>query len=327
MSIPHSSATGTSREAVARQAALMALADVLVTFGAMVAANSAVILADFCKTFLEFTAVFLSWWAIRRMARGAGHGFDYGLGKMEHLTSLLVGVLMTACLLIITGNAVRNFLHPAHIGGLGVQISLAAQAVYAVINSVVARRSRRAAQAEKSPLLEAQARLHFTRAAANVFILLSLGLSVALAPFSWARYIDPAASLVIAGSILMAALGIFSTSIGDLLDRTLEESDQILILRELARHFHDFEFLHGIRSRRSGAENYIEILLEFDPEKKAGEIQAVADSLRRRIEGEIPNSHVTIGLATGTPAAAGRPPDPGARGRDGQPAQKPPCME
>lgn len=311
MSIPHSSATGTSREVVARQAALMALADVLVTFGAMVAANSAVILADFCKTFLEFTAVFLSWWAIRRMARGSGHGFDYGLGKMEHLTSLLVGVLMTACLLIITGNAVRNLLHPAHIGGIGVQISLAAQAVYAVINSVVARRSRRAARAENSPLLEAQARLHFTRAAANVFILLSLGLSVALAPYGWARYIDPAASLVIAGSILMAALGIFSTSIGDLLDRTLEESDQILILRELARHFHDYEFLHGIRSRRSGTENYIEILLEFDPEKKAGEIQAVADSLRRRIEGEIPNSHVTIGLATG------------AGGRDAQPTSHP----
>ena len=294
-----SSAEGSSRERVARQALTLAFVDVLVTFGAMAAAHSAVILADFCKTFLEFAAVFLSWWAIRRMARGTGGGFDYGLGKMEHLTSLTVGVLMAACLLIITGNAIRNILHPAHIAGIGVQISLAAQLVYAGINGVVARRSRLAAKRENSPLLEAQARLHFTRAAANVFILLSLGLSLALARFWWSRYIDPAASLVIAGSILMAALGIFSTSVGDLLDRTLEESDQLLILRELARHFHDYEFLHGIRSRRSGTEAYIDILLEFDPEKKAGEIQAVAASLRRRIEGEIRNSHVTIGLSTG----------------------------
>ena len=303
MSIHASNAAGTSREKVARQALAMALADVAITFGAMVAANSAVILADFCKTFLEFSAVLLSWWAIRRMARGTGGGFDYGLGKMEHLTSLVVGVLMTACLLLIVGNAVRNFLHPAHIGGLGVRISLAAQVVYAVINSVVARRSRRAAKTENSPLLEAQARLHFTRAAANIFILLSLGLSLALANFGWSRYIDPAASLVIAGSILMAALGIFSTSVGDLLDRTLEESDQLLILRELARHFHDYECLHGIRSRRSGSDIYIDILLEFDPEKKAGAIQAVAGSLRRQIEGQIPNSHVTIGLSTGPDGA------------------------
>jgi ferrous-iron efflux pump FieF len=299
MTMLGSSADGFSRERVARQASVMAFADTLVTLGAMVAANSAVILADFCKTFLEFVAVFLSWWAIRRMARGAGGRFDYGLGKMEHLTSLIVGVLMTVCLLIITGNAVRNILHPAHIAGIGVQISMAAQMAYAAINGVVARRSRRAAKKENSPLLEAQARLHFARATANIFILLSLGLSIALARFGWARYIDPAASLVIAGSILMAALGIFSTSVGDLLDRTLEESDQLLILRELARHFNDYEYLHGIRSRRSGTEVYIEILLEFAPEKKAGDIQTVAASLRRQIESQIRNSHVTIGLSTG----------------------------
>ena len=295
---------GVSREQVARQAALMACADTLITFGAMVAANSAVILADFCKTFLEFTAVFLSWWAIRRMARGGGGRFDYGLGKMEHLASLAVGLLMTVCLLIIVANAIRNILHPAHLAGIGVQISLAAQAVYAVINSVVARRSRAAARRDHSPLLEAQARLHFTRAAANVFILLSLGLSLALAGQEWARYIDPAASLVIAGSILLAALGIFSASVGDLLDRTLEESDQLLILRELARHYDDYEFLHGIRSRRAGPEAYIDILLEFAPERTAGEIQAAAAALRRRIESQIPNSHVTIGLgaAPGAPA-------------------------
>ena len=290
--------SGISREQVARQATLMAFVDVLVTGAALLAAHSAVILADFCKTFLEFAAVFLSWWAIRRMARGPGGGFDYGLGKMENLASLVVGMLMAVCLLIIVGNALRNFVHPAHVAGIGVQISLAAQAVFAAINLGVARRSRRAAQAEHSPLLAAQARLHATRAAANVFILLSLGLSLALARFEWVRYVDPAASLVIAGSILLAALGIFSTSVGDLLDRTLEESDQLLILRELARHFHDYENLHGIRSRRAGAEAYVDIFLEFDPEKKAGEIQAVAASLRHRIESQIPNSHVTIGLST-----------------------------
>ena len=289
---------GLARERGARQATLMALADVLITFGAMIAAHSAVILADFCKTFLEFVAVFLSWWAIRRMARGPGGGFDYGLGKMENLTSLVVGMLMAVCLFIIVGNALRNIVHPAHVAGIGVQISLASQAVYAVINSRVARRCRQSAQAENSPLQAAQARLHFTRAAANVFILLSLGLSLLLARYDWVRYVDPAASLVIAGSILMAALGIFSTSVGDLLDRTLEESDQLLILRELARHFHDYEHLHGIRSRRAGAEVYIDILLEFDPDKKAGEIQAVAASLRHKIESQIRNSHVTIGLST-----------------------------
>ena len=73
----------------------------------------------------------------------------------------------------------------------------------------------------------------------------------------------------------------------------------MVILKELANHFDDFEFLHGIRSRRSGAEAFIDILLEFAPERRAGDIQAAAASLRRRIESQIPNSHVTIGLSSG----------------------------
>lgn len=303
MSFHGPSADGASREATVRQGAIMGFLDTLITFTAMIVANSTVILADFCKTFLEFVAVFLSWCAIRRIRRGSEGCFDYGLGKMENLTSLLVGTLMTICLLLITGNAIRNILHPVHLAGIGVRISMTAQVVYAFINSAVAVRNRRAAKQENSPLLESQARLHFTRAVANVFILFSLVLSTALARYEWARYIDPAASLVVAASILMAAMGIFSTSVSDLLDRTLEESDQLIILRELTQHFDEYEFLHGIRSRRSGSEVFIEILLEFDPQKKVGEIQGVVDQLRRGIEEKIRGSHVTIGLATGPVSA------------------------
>lgn len=101
-------------------------------------------------------------------------------------------------------------------------------------------------------IAEIPGQLFFTRAFGNVFILLALGLSLLLSGFSWSVYIDPAASLVIAASILISAIGVLSSSFYDLLDRTLEEADQIVILRELAQRFHDYEALHGIRSRRAG---------------------------------------------------------------------------
>jgi divalent metal cation (Fe/Co/Zn/Cd) transporter len=121
---------------------------------------------------------------------------------------------------------------------------------------------------------------------------------MALSGFGWSDYIDPAASMVIALSILSATLGIFSSSLYDLLDRTLEEERQIVILAELARHFHDYEELHGIRSRRSGAQVYVEIFLEFDPEKKMAEIQQVIDTIRHDIEQKLQGSSVTIALTT-----------------------------
>lgn len=296
-------AGGASKESAIRTAMLTGLLDTSICLVAMLAARSTLLMADFLKTFLEFIAVGLSWMAMRRIARGSAQQFDYGLGKMENLVSLLVGVLMASSLVIIIGNSVRNLMHPSHVAGIGMWIGWSDQVVYMAINGVLCLRSYRAAQREASPLLQSQARLLLARTIGNVFIFLSLTLSMTLQRYAWSQYIDPIASLVVAASILMAAMGIFSTSVSDLLDRTLEESDQFVILRELTRHFDDYEFLHGIRSRRSGSNVFIEILLEFDAEKKVGEVQAVVDHLRRSIEEKVQNSRVTIGLSTGPVSA------------------------
>ena len=287
-----------SREREARSAVLAGAMDTIITLSALVAARSSVLLADFFKTGLELIAVLLAWLAIRRINRGAGARFEYGIGKLENLSSLFVGILMMICLLVISTNAVHNIMHPSHISGIGVWISMAAQLVYALVNGRLFITSRRTAKAESSPIMASQARLFMSKAFANVFILLSLILSTVLADFSWAVYIDPSSSLIIALFILLAALGTFSSSFNDLLDRTLEEESQIIILRELAHHFHEYDALHGIRSRRSGSHVFVEILLEFAPEKTVAEVQPVIDAMRGNLEKHIQGSCVTIGLTT-----------------------------
>jgi divalent metal cation (Fe/Co/Zn/Cd) transporter len=177
---------------------------------------------------------------------------------------------------------------------------MAVQVVYAFVNGNFYLKNKRMAKAQSSPLLESQASLFFTKAFGNVFILLSLVSSLALAKYSWSYYIDPIASLIIAASILVGAMGIFSSSVFDLLDKSLEESDQIVIMRELASHFDDFEALHGIRSRRAGSHAFVEIYLEFAPEKKISEVQPIIDHLRSNLEAAIQGARVTIGITTRT---------------------------
>jgi cation diffusion facilitator family transporter len=286
---------GHAGEGAAISGVIAGLVDTVVTVGAMIAASSSVLLADSLKTFLEFLAVLLSWMALRRI-RGSQSTFDYGLHKLEDLSSMLVAVLMLGCLAVIVVNATVNLLHPSHIGGAGVWVSVAAQVVYAFINTTLWRKNQRLAKAQGSPVMQSQARLFFTKAIANVFILGSLLSSMALADYSWSVYIDPIASLAIAGSILIPAAGIFSHSLYDLLDRTLEESDKLTIIGELGQFVHEFTDLHDIRSRRAGSVVFIDIVLEFDADRRVGEVQDVIAKIRRRIEQAIPSSRVTIGL-------------------------------
>jgi len=285
------------KEKSALTGVIAGLVDTLVTVGAMMAAHSSVLVADVLKTFLEFVAVLLAWLAIRRISRGQAYNYNYGLGKLENLSSLLVGVIMVLCLIVIVANATRNLLHPSHISGMGVWISLVAQVVYAGVNGGLMLKNKRLAERCESPILTSQVGLFRTKMLANLFILGSLGSSLALSRFAWSVYIDPVASLLIALSILLAAIGIFSHSFRDLLDCTLEETQQIFILRQLAQHFAEYEGLHGIRSRRSGSRVYVEIFLEFAPDKKVGDVMECTERLRQQIESQIPESSVTIALA------------------------------
>ena len=130
------------------------------------------------------------------------------------------------------------------------------------------------------------------------FILLALVLSKALAGHGWSLYIDPLASLVIAAFILLSALGIFSSSVNDLLDHALEEESQIIILRELVRFIDEYEQLHGIRTRRSGSQVFIDLFLEFSPSRTVAEIQPVINRLTDCLQTSIPGSRVSVSLAT-----------------------------
>jgi cation diffusion facilitator family transporter len=284
------------------------LVDTLFTLAALIAAQSAVVLADFLKTLLEFVAVLLAWLAIRRIRRGAGATYDYGIGKLENLSSLAVAALMILVVLVIVGNAVRGIVLPSHIGGVGVYVSLVLQVVYCGINGALWQRAHRAMAEETSPIMAAQARLFFTKVLGNVFIFGSLTASLLLADRAWSLYIDPIASLVIAGSILLSALRVLTSSCYDLLDGTLEEGDQLKITRELVAHFDRYDMLYGVRSRRSGNRIFIDIFLGFDPARRVGEVQRQMDIIRKSVATHFPNSVVTVIIgpqdAVPVPAAA-----------------------
>lgn len=283
-----------AKESSTRTAVIAGFVDTLFSCGALIASQSSVVLADFLKTLLEFVAVLLAWLAIRRIRRGAGATYDYGIGKLENLSSLAVAALMMMVVLVIVANAVRNIVLPGHIGGAGVYLSIVLQVFYSGINGVLWKRAVRATAEENSPIMAAQAKLFFTKLVGNVFIFGSLIGSLALAGHTWSVYIDPVASLIIAGSILMSALRVLATSCYDLLDGTLEEGDQLKITRELVTHFDRYDMLYGVRSRRSGNRIFIDIFLGFDPGKRVGEVQREMDLIRNSVGAHFPNSVVTV---------------------------------
>lgn len=284
------------KESSVRIAALSGLTDTIVCSIAAANSNSSLLLSDALKTGLEFLAVLLAWVSIRRITRGAGQDFEFGIGKLENLASLVIGSLMVLGVAVISFAAIRNIIDPGHATGIGIYISLADQVVYGLINGYLMRRASVAAKHENSPIMASQAKMFFAMFFGNVFIFITVSLGLLLHNFDWSVYIDPLAALVVAATIVMAVIEVFSTSCYDLLDGALAEEDKLRIMRVLAENFDRYDMIYSVRSRRSGSRAFIEIYLGYDAERRVGDVEREIEAIRAAVVQLIPNSSVIIVL-------------------------------
>ena len=262
---------------------------------ALYLSNSLTMLTEILISASETAANLLSWLALRKVARGKTQEYNYGHGKWENLSSLIVASVMFMSVGVVIYSVVnRLFWAPVQVHASGVIIGMIITGFSAAINVWLWRKNYLLAQKEHSPIMESQWRLFRAKVVTNICALISFSLTLALSHFSWSMSIDPIFSVILSAFLFFSAYSVFTNSVYDLLDKTLDESLQMVILKELAVFYNDYEELHGITSRRSGANIYIELLLEFDDELKMAAVQETIDNIRASLQKNIQNSIVLI---------------------------------
>ncbi len=261
---------------------------------AAVLSGSIVLFADAVKCANEILATFLAYLTISKMAKGGAGRYDYGMGKMETTTSILTGGAMFVSLLLVFFVAIYRIAVPAELVHEGVQLGVFLMVIGVSMNTWLWRKNYRLNKKEPSPIIDSQWRLFRTKAISDFSVLVSLIASLALSHYAWSLYIDPLASFIIVGFLLTSGYRVISTSLPDLLDKTLDEELQLVIVRELAVFFNDYTALHSVRSRRSGSNVYIELHLEFDGERRMCEVQETINRIKSSLEANIPKSSVSV---------------------------------
>lgn len=294
MSMPSTSAVNTleTKTNAVRAAFLVGAAVFIPDLISLLLGQSITILAGFVKTTAETVATLFAWLSLRKLAAGRTHQYNYGYGKLENLVSLGVAAVMVLSFAVVVGLAFYRVLNPAPVGAVWLGLLIAT--LGCTFNLYFWRHNYRLAQIEPSPIIDSQWRLYRIKSIANLCTIATLGLSMLLRSQSWSFYLDPLGSLILAGFLLTSAYHIATNSVYDLLDRTLDEALQLVIVQELAAYFDHYVRFHGVRSRRSGSDVYVELLLEFDPEQKMREVQRVIDLMQQDLQAKIKNSQVSI---------------------------------
>jgi cation diffusion facilitator family transporter len=292
-------AAARDRERAVGIACLLGLGGVVAALVAALNANSVTLWTEVLRTTGEVLANVLAWLTLRTVARGSSGLFNYGYGKLENLSSLLVALVMVGAWAGILFAAWNRF--PAPVAVHGVELGLTFELIAAVINGILWQRGRSLARRVPSPLMEAQWRLFRVKAMGNLCISGCLTLTVAFPDRAFTLYVDPLGSVLLSSLLLATAYGLITSSMYDLMDRAMEERLQLLIVGELADFFDAYIAFHGVRSRRSGATTYIEIFLEFDGALPMRTVQKTLDDLKASVEAKIPQSLVSVIPATAPP--------------------------
>ena len=273
--------------------------DIVLMGSAVLMSTSLTILSDFFKESADFLAVLASYLAVRAVRRNTSERYAYGIGKLENLVSMGIALLMVGCAIFILVHAIAHLKEPRP--AEGTLMGLLVFTAYAGIGAFIWYRNRALWRKNPSPVVEQQMRMWFSKFIFDALMAATLIAAMVFHGQPWSLYLDPLASLVGVALLVHAAWAITSSSVGDLLDATLEENLQILILKHLVDHFDDYEQLHKVRARRSGPNLYVEIFLQFDPELLMGEVQRRIDVIRNEINQAIPGAEVALVPTTVAP--------------------------
>lgn len=277
---------------------LAAAAPAIPKLAAAVLSGSVTLYSSAMKTVNEAIGVLVSWIIARKIARGDPGIYDYGMGKFENMARIITGSVMLISFVILIIAASYRIFFPASLSSGGVQFGIYIVIVMMIVDGYLSFRNYRIAMREPSPLMDSQWRLFRLKSFANFLVLATLVLATLCTGFPWAVYIDPVASFVVMGILLFSGIRMIVSSLPDLLDQTLEEELQLVVMRELAEHFDNYEQLHGVKSRRSGGCVYVDIFLEFRGDLPMCEVQEAIDRMKISLETRIPRSIVNIIPAT-----------------------------
>ncbi|MFL6209095.1 MAG: cation diffusion facilitator family transporter [Pyrinomonadaceae bacterium] len=245
--------------------------------------------ASLLDSAMDIFASTINYFAVRAAARPPDDDHAYGHGKVESLAGLFQSFVITVSGLFLVRAAIGRISNPPATSAelLGVAVMLIAT----FVSIALVARLRRVARQTDSPALSADALHYATDVYTNGG---ALGALLLLRLTGW-RLADPIISIAISLYILASAISVARDSIDVLMDKRLplEVDEQIA---QIVGRFRTQGVVghHDVRTRRSGAQKFIDLHLEVERNQSLEAAHALSVQVLRAIEAEIPRSRVQI---------------------------------
>ena len=233
--------------------------------------------------------IFLS----RKLRKDLRYEYNYGVGKIEAISSLLCDSMGFLGLLITLGFSVQSIIIPEQpsdlvIAVVGLKIiNVAFDTAFFVKQRKITKIHNSAIS--KSNYAEALSALLFDSVA-----LISLFAMWLLRANSIGGYIAPVVSIFVVIYLMVGYAKRIRQSFIELTDKTLPEEQQMKILNILNRHYNSYSQFHSINSQKSGDITRIDIHLSFEKGTSVDEVISLKKKMQDELNQIFENCSVNI---------------------------------
>jgi ferrous-iron efflux pump FieF len=261
----------------------------LVKLAAFAASGSSGVLGSAADSALDLVASLVVLWAVSAAARPADADHPFGHGKAESLASLLQSILILFSGIGLVYHAIHRATTGEHeLSGstIGIVVMIGSSAV----TLWLVHQLRKVARETGSPALDADSAHYASDLATNLAAALGLGL-FAITGWTWP---DLVVGLGIALVILNTAREVFTGATHGLMDKGMEPEEELAVVRTILGFAPQVAGFHDLRTRRAGAELFIEMHLDIPRDASFVEAHDLAEHVGIAIEKAVPRSQVTV---------------------------------
>ncbi len=245
------------------------------------------LLSDAAESVVNLVAAIVALVALKVAALPADKNHQYGHTKAEYFSAAMEGIMIFLAAATIIVFAVQRLLAPRDLTqvGLGLIISLVAAAVNGVVAVVLIRAGRQ----YRSITLKADGQHLVTDVWTSIGVVVGVGL-VWLTGWNW---LDPVVAIGVGINILWTGYTLIRESADGLMDVSLPKKDNARLREILAAHTREGVDFHAVRTRESGARQFMEMHMLVPGHWTVQEGHDIMEDIIDEINGEFPDLRIT----------------------------------
>ena len=251
------------------------------------------VFVDLLDSFMYLISLGLTIFLSKKLRKDLRYEYNYGVGKIEAISSLFCDGMAFLGLLVTLGLSVQAIIVPEQPNDLVIAV-VGLKAINVSFDTVFFVKQRQITKMHNSAISKANYAEALSSLLFDSVTLVSLFAIWLLRDHTVGGYISPIISIFVVIYLTFGYIKRTKQSMDELTDKTLPEEQQMKILSVLTDHYDRYSEFHSINSQKSGDTVRIDICLSFENNTEVKDVTDLQAQMQKELNEQIGDCVVNI---------------------------------